>query len=73
MPDMLKARMMLHALLHPHHGMVRLGCASIIALSALPILIVVISTVFVGKVLRALVFMRAAVVLKAAHDLIDFG
>jgi hypothetical protein len=50
-----------------------LRCASIIALSALPVLIVIISTVFVRKVLRALVFMRAAVVLKAAHYLIDIG
>lgn len=73
MPDMLKARMMLHALLHSHHGMFWLRCASIIALPALPVLIVIISTVFVRKVLRALVFMRAAVVLKAAHYLIDIG
>ena len=70
-PDMLKARMMLHGLLHAHHGMVWLRCATLIALCALAIIIVVISTVFVREVGRALVFVRAAIVLEAADYLVD--
>jgi hypothetical protein len=74
MPDILKTGVMLHGLLHAHHGMLFwLWRASIISLSTFLIIIVIISTAFVGEVLRAFVLVGAAIVLKPAHYLIDIG
>jgi hypothetical protein len=74
MPDILKTRVMLHGLLHAHHGMLFwLWCASIVSLSAFLIIIVIIPTAFICEILRALVLVGAAIVLEASHYLIDVG
>lgn len=74
MPDMLEPWVMLHTRLHTHHRVLFwLRCASLIALAARLIVIVIVATIFVGEVLRALVLVRAAIVLEAAHYLVDVG
>ena len=74
MPDILEARMMLHGLLHTHHGMLLwLRCASIVSLSTFLIVIVIIATAFICEVLRTLVFVCAAIVLEPSDYLIDIG
>ena len=78
MSDVLKARVMLETgvLLLLHHLLVVIhaGCTSrvsCILLSALVVLIVVAS--LVGKVLRALVFVRGAIILKSCYRLVDIS
>jgi hypothetical protein len=74
MPDILKARVMLHSLRHAHHGMLFwLWRASIISLSTFLVIIVIIPTAFVGEVLRAFVLVGAAIVLKPPYYLINIG
>ena len=62
MPYVLEARMVRH--LRVHHGVVGLWCASLLAAfvsSFFLIVIIVAATVFVCKVLRSFVFVRAAI------------
>lgn len=66
--------MMLHPGLHSHHRMLLwLWCTSFIALSTALIILVIVATVFVREVLRSLVLVGAAIVLKPAHYFIDIG
>lgn len=69
MPDMLKAGMVLHA----HHRLLRLRCTPLISFTITVFVFVIIAATFVCEVLRALMFMCAAIVLEAAHDLVDVG
>jgi hypothetical protein len=72
-PDMLKAGMILKPrLLHAHHrGVVWLRCASLVILSTALLIVVVVATIFVRKVCRALVLVRAAIVLEPPNYFID--
>ena len=67
--NMLEARMILHV----DHARIRLRGASIISFLSTFVVVIIITTasMFVCKVRRTLVLMRAAIVLEAADDLID--
>lgn len=68
MSDMLEGRMVLDA----RHVVLGLRRASLISLvSTVIVLVIIVPATFVRKVLRSLMFMRTAIVLKPPDDLVD--
>ena len=65
--DVLKAGMMLHS----HHVRLRLRSASIISSIIAVFIVVIVSSMLVCEVVRALVFVGSAIVLEPADYLID--